>query len=282
MNYLSPKSDVAFKKLFGNIAHKNILISFLNSVLNRPEHLKIIDVSINDPANTPDRPGSKYSIVDLRCTDQNQNQYIVEMQVLDQKDYIARAQYYTAIALARQLNSGELYHQLVPVIFVGILDFELFNHKNYLSHKLILDSETYAHELTHLEFHFIELPKFTKTEAQLDNILDKWVYFLKNVEALEKVPAALKETEFTDAFGVLARSNWSNKELLEYDQYLDIWRSETGRIEIALAKGLAEGLAEGEQRKAIEIAQQLLDILDITTIAQKTGLSIEKIEALKK
>ena len=105
---------------------------------------------------------------------------------------------------------------------------------------------------------------------------------LCGVEALEKVPAALKETEFTDAFGVLARSNWSNKELLEYDQYLDIWRSETGRIEIALAKGLAEGLAEGEQRKAIEIAQQLLDILDITTIAQKTGLSIEKIEALKK
>ena len=76
MNYLSPKSDVAFKKLFGNIAHKNILISFLNSILRRPEHLKIIDVSINDPANTPDRPGSKYSIVDLRCTDQDQNQYI--------------------------------------------------------------------------------------------------------------------------------------------------------------------------------------------------------------
>jgi predicted transposase/invertase (TIGR01784 family) len=269
MNYLSPKSDVAFKKLFGNIAHKNILISFLNSVLKRPEHLKIIDVSINDPANTPDRPGSKYSIVDLRCTDQDQNQYIVEMQVLDQKDYIARAQYYTAIALARQLNSGEIYNQLVPVIFVGILDFELFKNKNYLSHKLILDSETYAHELKHLEFHFIELPKFTKTETQLDNILDKWVYFLKNAEALEKVPAALKEAEFTDAFGVLARSNWSNKELFEYDQYLDIWRSETSRIESA------------EEKRSIEIAQQLLDVLDIITIAQKTGLTVKQVEELK-
>ena len=275
MIYLSPKSDVAFKKLFGNIVHKNILISFLNSVLKRPEHLKIVDVIINDPANTPDRLGSKYSIVDLRCTDQNGHQYIVEMQVLDQKDYIARAQYYTAIALARQLNSGEL----LPVIFVGILNFELFNNKNYLSHQLILDSETYAHELKHLEFHFIELSKFNKTEAQLDNILDKWVYFLKNAEALEKVPNALKEAEFTDAFGVLARSNWSNKELLEYDQYLDIWRSEAGRTESAEERGLAKGKIETK----IEIAIDMLKAnFDVEVIAQMTRLSIEQIKELKK
>ena len=270
MIYLSPKSDVAFKKLFGNIVHKNILISFLNSVLKRPEHLKIVDVIINDPANTPDRPSGKYSIVDLRCTDQKGHQYIVEMQVIDQKDYIARAQYYTAIALARQLNSGEL----LPVIFVGILDFELFNNKNYLSHQFILDSETYAHELKHLEFHFIELPKFNKTEAQLDNILDKWVYFLKNAEVLQKVPIALKETEFSEAFGVLARSNWSNKELLEYDQYLDIWRSEVGRTESAEERGLAKG--------KLEVAIDMLKAnFDVEVIAQMTKLSIEQVQELK-
>ena len=281
MNYLSPKSDVAFKKLFGNIAHKNILISFLNSVLKRPENLKIIDVIINDPANTPDRPSSKYSIIDLRCTDQDQNQYIVEMQVIDQKDYGVRAQYYAAIALARQLNSGEKYNQLVPVIFIGILDFNLFNHPNYLSHQLILDSETHAHELKHLEFHFIELTKFTKTETQLDNILDKWVYFLKNAEVLQKVPSALQETEFVDAFDILAKSNWSNKELLEYDQYLDIWRSETSRIESALADGKTIGKEEGKNEEKIEIARKLLDILDTEIIAQKTGLSIEQVQKLK-
>ena len=282
MNYLSPKSDVAFKKLFGNIAHKNILISFLNSVLNRPENLKIIDVIINDPANTPDRPSSKYSIVDLRCTDQDQNQYIVEMQVIDQKDYGVRAQYYAAIALARQLNSGEKYNQLVPVIFVGILDFNLFNHKNYLSHQLILDSETHAHELKHLEFHFIELTKFTKTETQLNNILDKWVYFLKNAEVLQKVPSTLQETEFIDAFDILAKSNWSNKELLEYDQYLDIWRSETSRIESALADGKTIGKEEGKNEEKIEIANaMLLNGFEISTITKITGLSLEQVQKLK-
>lgn len=256
------------------MAHKNILISFLNSILSRPEHLKIVDVTINDPANAPDRPSSKYSIVDLRCTDQNGHQHIVEMQVIDQKDYTIRAQYYAAIALARQLNSGESYKQLVPVVFIGILDFNLFNSKNYLSHQLILNSETHEHELKYLEFHFIELPKFTKTEAQLVNILDKWVYFLKNAEVLQKVPAALKETEFVDAFGILARSNWSNQELLAYDQYLDIWRSEASRMEGAEEKG--------KLKTKIEIAAKMLKAgINISLIAELIDLSEAQIKALK-
>ncbi len=103
MIYLDPKSDVAFKKLFGNMAHKNILISFLNSVLERAETAQIVNVVINDPANVPDNISIKYSIVDVRCTDQNGHQYIVEMQVVREADYAARAQYYSALTLSKQL-----------------------------------------------------------------------------------------------------------------------------------------------------------------------------------
>src|ERR1700733_14576586 len=99
MIFLDPKSDIAFKKLFGDLNHKNILISFLNSVLERIEGERIIDVVINDPANVAETPLSKYSIVDVRCTDQRNNQYIIEMQVIIQRDYAARAQYYSALAL---------------------------------------------------------------------------------------------------------------------------------------------------------------------------------------
>lgn len=279
MIYLSPKSDVAFKKLFGNIAHKNILISFLNSVLQRPEHLKIVDVVINDPANTPDRVDGKSSIVDIRCTDHSKNQYIVEMQVVSQKDYAARAQYYSSIALARQLNSAQKYDLLVPVIFVGVLNFDLFKAKNFLSHHLILDSQTQDHELKHLEFHFIELTKFNKSEAQLDSILDKWVYFLKNAEELQQVPVSFKETELTDAFKVLSQSNWSNQELLEYDRFLDDWRSRAGNFEAGEQSGIEKGRLEAN----LGTAANLLKVgLDIATIAKTTGLSIEQVEKLKK
>ena len=286
MIYLDPKSDMVFKKLFGNIAHKNILMSFLNSVLERFEGSQIVDVVINDPSNVAETPLSKTSIVDVRCTDQQGNQYIIEMQVITQKDYAARAQYYSSLALSRQLASGEKYEKLVPVIFVGVLDFTLFKTKNYISHHLILDQQTHAHELKHLEFHFIELEKFHKELDTLNNILDKWIYFLKHAVTLEKVPVEFNDPVLQDAFNVLAQSNWSIKELEAYDHYLDAIRSAASQLETAEEIGMQIGMQicmEKGMEKGIEkVAESLLDLLDVQTIAKKTGLSIQRIEELKK
>src|SRR6185436_7530469 len=126
MTFLDPRTDIAFKKLFGDMNHRPVLISFLNAVLNRSEGEKIVDVVISDPQNRADTPSAKFSIVDVRCTDQNNHHYIVEMQVSTQKDYGVRAQYYSSYALSRQLVKGDDYERLVPVIFVGVLDFTLF------------------------------------------------------------------------------------------------------------------------------------------------------------
>ena len=306
MVFLDPKSDIVFKKLFGNINHKKILMSFLNSVLERTDGMLIVDVIINDPSNVPETPLSKTSIVDVRCTDQKNNQYIIEMQVTNQKDYAARAQYYSSLALSRQLATGEGYSNLVPVIFVGILDFSLFKTQHYISHHFILDNETHAHELKHLEFHFVELEKFDKEPDELTHILDKWIYFLKHAVSLQKIPTSLNEPVLEEAFNVLAQGNWSKKELEAYDRYLDAIRSAASQLEtaeeIGMAKGMAKGMAQGmakgmaqgeaqgeaqgmakgERKKTLEIAQELLDILDAPTIAKKTGLTLQEIEELKK
>ncbi len=278
MIYLDPRSDMVFKKLFGDITHKNILISFLNSVLGRVEGKKIIDVVINDPSNVPETPLSKTSIVDVRCTDQSSNQYIVEMQVVTQKDYGARAQYYSSLALSRQLASGESYSKLVPVIFVGVLDFSLFKTSNYISHHFILDNETHEHELAHMEFHFIELPKFNKKPEALNGILEKWIYFIKNAGLLQKVPSYLSEPVLTEAFGVLAQSNWSIPELEAYDRYQDSIRSAIGQLEAAMEKGMEKGI----EKARLEMAKKLLSKLDIAAVAEITGLSVEELTKLKK
>lgn len=259
------------------MAHKNILMSFLNSVLGRAEGEKIIEVIINDPHNVTETPLSKESIVDVRCTDQKKHQYIIEMQMVSQKEYAARAQYYSALALGRQLNSGEQYFQLVPVIFVGILNFSLFKNQNYISHHFIVDNETHEQELKHLEFHFIELPKFDKQVKDLTNILDKWLYFLKHAVSLEEIPASLTEKPLTEAFDILKRGSWSKGDLEAYERYLDAMRSAVGQLAAAEEKGIEKG----KEQQAIAIAKQLFDLLDIETISQKTGLSIDKIKKLK-
>ena len=281
MIYLDPKSDIAFKKLFGSAAHKNILISFLNSVLERVEGEMIVDVTINDPSNVPETPLSKMSIVDVRCTDQHNNQYIVEMQIATQRDYAIRAQYYTALALGRQLGSRENYSKMVPVFFVGVLDFSLFeDDHDYISHHLILNKKTGTQSLRHSEFHFIELTKFNKEIDANSSILDKWIYFLKNAETMEQIPAALKNPVLKDAFDVLAQGNWSKLELEAYDRYLDSIRSAFSQLETAEAIGRQEGKLE----EKLAIAKELLKlkVLDSATIAHTTGLSIEQVEALKK
>ncbi len=279
MVYLDAKSDIAFKKLFGNIAHKEILISFLNSVLEKVEGTKITDVVINDPANLPDALDAKMSIVDVRCTDQSGSQYIVEMQVVSQYEYPARAQYYSSLALSRQLSVRQPYSELVPVIFVGILKQGLFKNPSYLSHHFLLDSETYTRELKHLEFHFVELSKFNKQEDELQAILDKWIYLLKNADLLQSRPISFRESELGTALDVLEQGNWSTQELDAYGKYLDAFR--TGIDQLTAAK--IEGKTEGKVERNIEIAIDLLhDGMDITKIAKITKLSIEQIKNLNK
>ena len=273
--YVDAKNDIAFKKLFGNSAHKEILISFLNSVLERAEGAKIVDVIINDPANLPEIRDLKSSIVDVRCIDQLSHQYIVEMQVISQPYYAARAQYYSALALGKQLVPRQPYKDLVPVIFVGVLNFSLFSNPSYLTHHFILDSETHERSMRHLEFHFIELPKFNLQENQLNTILEKWVYLLKNADIMQAPPASFKESELDAALDILEQSHWSIAELEAYERYLDGIRSEIDRLESVKQ--------EGEYKKTIEIALELLrDGLDVARVAKITKLSIEQIEELRK
>ena len=285
MTFLDPKIDIAFKRLFGDQTHKNIIMSFLNSILDRKGDAIIVDVVINDPHNLPERIGAKASIVDVRCTDQANRRYIVEMQVVRQKDYLQRAQYYTGLALGRQLEKKSEYNELDQVIFVGILNFDIFENPNYISHHLILDAEIHKQELKHLEFHFVELQKFHKELHELITLSDKWIYFLKYARTMETIPNILKDPDMEDAFHILDKSRWSSKSLDLYDRELDIVRSEKGRLDFARedgeAKGEAKGEVKGEAKAKMIVAKKLLKLHDVETVAEITELDIETVKKLK-
>jgi len=291
MIFLDPKSDIAFKKLFSNKEHTDILINFLNNTLNRPEGQKITTVTINDPHNQPDVITGKSSIVDVRCTDQKKINYILEMQVINQKDFAQRCQYYVATAISRQLQRANRFITIIPVIFVGILNYKIFKSPHYLSHHSIVNLETGERTLNAQEYHFIELKKFDKKLDELTSDFDKWVYFFKNAENLHAIPTQLKKPQaMQEAFNILERGNWTTQELDVYERSIDLIRERFSQIETAREEGMEkgrlegklEGSLEGEQKKAVEIAKGLLDVLDVATIAKKTGLSIEEIEELKK
>ncbi len=283
MVFLNPTSDIAFKKLFGNQAKKEILISFLNSVLEKEDSEKIVTITITDPYNNPDTEWLKLSIVDVRCTDQKNRQFIVEVQVKHQDDYPQRVQHYVATAIARQLGKGCKYSEIMPVFFIGILSKDLFESPDYLSHHNIRNTKTQEHALKNMGFYFIELSKFNKGLDQLTTVVDKWIYLLKNAEDLDFVPKQLQSPiEIEDAMDELKQGNLSRKELAAYDAYLDARRVEQSVKDTLIRESIKQGREEGQKEKACIIAQQLLDVLDIQTIAKKTGLSIEEVSKLKK
>lgn len=281
MTFLSPQIDLVFKKLFGSPANKGIVIDFLNSVLDRKEGHLITDVTFSDTNNHLKLLEQKFSIVDVRCSDQKNNSYIVEIQVKKQTEFAKRAQYYGACGLDMQLQPTERYKALMPVIFIGIVNFPLFErHQRYLSHHYLMDYDDHERDLSLLEFHFIELPKFTKTVEQLNGLVDKWIYFLKNAAALDDIPAQLEsEKSLKEAFRVLTQSNWTRQELALYEKQVDARRVELDVLDTARE----EGEQKGRNEERLLVARSMLaEGIDATVIAKVTGLAVDALKKLKK
>ena len=162
MKFVNPKNDVAFRKIFGSADKTNILIGFLNAVLNLKEEKIIQSVQILNPYQTPKLEKLKTTILDVRATDKRGITFIVEMQIAYTTGIRKRFTYYTAKGYASQIERGEDYPKLNQVIFIGLLDFKLFTGKkatkHYLSRHHILDTATHQQEFKDLEMNFIELP----------------------------------------------------------------------------------------------------------------------------
>ena len=291
MQFADPKNDLAFKKIFGNEGKKEILISLLNAILDFKGNMIIVDLHIVNPYQVPKIPDLKETILDIKAKNKNGDEFIVEMQKKHLGDFAKRSLYYTSKAYVSQLSSGADYSKLNKVYFIGIVDFTMFEGDEFISRHLILNKETLKQDLSDFEFTFIELKKFNKELDELQTILEKWIYFIKNANNLTIIPSQFYDiVEFKEAFDIATQTTWDKKEMEVYEymalKAFDEINATRTAINTAKEEGREEGLKkgreEGEKQKVIEIAKNLLDILDNKTIALKTGLSEEAIESLRK
>ncbi len=233
MKFVDVKNDIAFRKIFGNEKKKVILISFLNAVLGLEGQDRVKEVTLLNPFQLPRIAGEKSSIIDVKATDEKGFTFIVEMQVAEPAGFDKRVLYYTSKDYAGQINIGEEYPKLRPIYFIGVLDFNYFSGKDYLSSHLIVDEETGECVFKDLKFRFIELRKFNKKAHELKNIIDKWTYFIKNADELEVMPSDVDDEGLREAYEEAAQHNWSKE---EYDAYIYAGireQDERGRVEKA-------------------------------------------------
>ena len=279
MQFVDIKNDIAFRKIFGNENKKVILISFLNAILYLDGDNRIQHISISNPFQPPILPNYKASILDVRAKDFKGNTFIVEMQVIDVLGMDKRLLYYTSKEYAGQLVSGEKYTELNPVIFIGIFDFKFTKGQAYLSHHAICDVVTQERVIKDMDFYFIELPKFLKPVKNLDNITDKWIYFIKEAENIDLVPENVDDEGLKEAYADANKNTWTKDELDSYDYAA--MREQDNRGMIQKAELIAE--EKGQEKKIIELVIEMhKNGLDDELIAKITKIDLIGVQEIIK
>ena len=283
MRFINPKTDYAFKKIFGSEQSHDILISFLNAILY-DGNIVIRDLEILNPYLAPKIRGVKETYLDVKAKLDNDTTVIIEMQVLNIEGFEKRILYNAAKAYSTQLGIGQDYILLDPVIALTITDFEMFPEINQLISRFILKEKDFLidYPIYDIELVFVELPKFHKEADRLETLADKWLYFLKCARQLDVVPESMNLVpEIKKAFEVANEVNLTPEQIEDMEMQEMFIYDQRNAIKKALNQGRQEGLEEGKVAARIEMAQKLLDVLDDVAISRASGLSLQEIAELR-
>ena len=287
--YINFYTDFAFKKIFGTEANKDLLISFLNCLLELKDGKEITDLTYMNSEQLGESAGERRAIYDVYCKTAAGERFIVEMQKAEQDHFIDRSIYYSSFAIREQSQKGAVDrklwdYSLSPVYVVGILNFEMdetMERADKVMTRVKLKDDENRDFSDKLNFIFLEMPKFRKVETELETLMDKWLYVIKNLYQLGSKPASLTEGIFRKLFDVAEIAAFTKEERYDYEESLKNFRDLYNTISTAEKKGRAEGRAEGEKEERLRNAKNFKQLgVDLETIAKATGLSVEEIEKL--
>jgi predicted transposase/invertase (TIGR01784 family) len=297
--YLDPKNDLTFKRVFGE--HKHLCMSLINSML--PLEKPVVDIEYKTGELIPELAKVlRYTIVDVRCTDSDNRQFLVEMQMLWTESFKSRVLLNASKAYVSQSNKGEDFELLHPVYSMNLVN-DIFEKSpgmedEYYHYYKIVNIKDTERQIEGLEFLFVELPKFKPQNRPEKKLYDLWLLFLTQVnESTTEIPQELLNNELTrEAVEYMKTSAYTKEQLEAYDKRRIDVMTERGIINDALKKGEAIGLekgevigiekgeAIGEYNKAATITVKMAKKgASIAEISDMTGLSEQEIiEILKK
>jgi predicted transposase/invertase (TIGR01784 family) len=256
--------------------NKDLLISFLNALLNGKEK-EIDDVQYLNGENLGESYGDRRSVFDVYCKAKDGSRFIVEMQKAEQAYFKDRSVYYATTPIRQQAPKGEWDYQLNEVYTVGILNFE-FPHGEYPAdsyrHEIKLeDTEDHHVFYDKLTFIYLEMPKFTKTEDELETMFDKWMFVLHNLYRLLERPKALQDRVFKKLFEQAEIARYSEAERRQYEESKKMFWDSYSVLKTAEMKGVLK-----EKKETVRRLQAMG--LTIEQIAQGADMSIDEVKKL--
>ena len=242
--YVNFYTDFAFKKLFGTEVNKDLLISFLNALLQGREEIK--DISYLNTEHLGTQEYDRRAVFDVYCTNEQGEYFLVEMQKGEQQFFKDRSVYYSSFAIREQAPRGNWDYGLKAIYTIGILNFCFSTSSPSYYHEVkLMETDTKEVFYDKLTLIYLEMPKFTKTEAELVTLFDKWLYAIRNLASLMERPRVLQEKVFQHLFEAAEIAKFDRKERYEYEESLKNYRDWYSVMRTAELKGHAKGHAEG-------------------------------------
>ena len=287
---MKPSIDFVFKKLFGAEESKESLISLLNAIIKSDS--PIINVEILNNDLNKEHNSDKFSRLDIKAKTDKGELINIEIQVKNEYNMIKRTLYYWSKMFENQIVEGDNYNKLAKTVCINILDFKYLKNEKFHNAYRLKEIKTNEELTDTMEIHFIEIPKLRKLNdtEEISDMLEAWVAFIQNPdsEIVEKLEMSKKEIK--EAKSELIRMSGDSKERDMYERRKESILEKVSLIESAEQKGIErgfkegklKGLKEGENKKAIEIAKNLIiSGLENELIKNATGLEIDIIEKLR-
>lgn len=275
--YINPFTDYGFKKLFGEEPNKDLLLDFLNELL-KEEQGQITDLTYLKTEHLGASEIDRKAIFDLYCENERGEKFIVELQKSKQNFFKDRTLFYATFPIREQAKRADWNYELKAVYTIAILDFSFDNEKED-PHKYRFDiklSDIVTHKVFYekLTFIYLEMPKFNKGIDELQTRFDKWLYVIKNLNKLERVPDKLKERIFEKLFESAEIARFTPDQVRSYEDSLKYYRDLKNSLDTAREEGIMEGI-EKVATNALMMGKSMAEIMELT------GLTRKQIEKLK-
>jgi len=282
--FINPFTDVGFKIIFGQEFSKPRLLDFLNALLTGER--TITDLTFLDKEQPAIYEGDRSSIYNILCETDSGEKIIVEMQNSEHPNFKERMLYYTSEAITRQGEKGrEWNYDIKAVYMVAFTNFVLTGYDGHLRVDVRLSDNDGGVFTDKMRMICLQMPCFTKEADECENHFERWIYILKNMEILERMPWAAQNAVFQKLAEVAEVSKLSKEDRQAYDHALKRYRDTYNTITGAEMKGRAEGRAEGhaegvEENKRDNARRMKADGMSAEQIAKYTGLDVETINSL--
>lgn len=276
--FINPFTDIGFKRIFGQEVNKEILISFLNALLEGERH--ITDLEFIDKEKLPPFQNGRGLIYDIYCSTDTGEHIIVEMQNRCQSYFKDRAVYYASTDIVWQGQRGEDWHyRLTPVYGVYFMNFVW---RDGSTPKLrtdvgLADLQTSEQFSDRMRLIFLQLPLIELEEDDCDTDFKKWLYVLKNMQTFDRMPFAAQKAVFEKLGSIADIAAMPKRQRMAYEESLRIYRDNLS----IMATERQEGKQEGRQEMAIETIHKLRAAgMDEAFISNITGKSIEELASI--